>query len=66
MYSSGSVDGSFISGDVKSRAEKIMNNEGTPQVSIFTTKQNMDTPLITEQEEDTAAINSAYFEVDSD
>jgi hypothetical protein len=37
-----------------------------PNINLFTTKQNMDTPLITEQAEDTAAINSGELEVDSD
>jgi hypothetical protein len=37
-----------------------------PNINLFTTKQNMDTPLITEQAEDTAAINGGELEVDSD
>lgn len=45
--------------------EKEAKNEN-PEINLFTTKQNMDTPLITEQEEDTAAINSGQVEVDSD
>lgn len=36
------------------------------KINLFTTKQNMDTPFITEQEEDTEAINSGTLEVDSD
>lgn len=36
------------------------------QINLFTTKQNMDTPFITEQKEDTEAINSGNLEVDSD
>ncbi|MDF2682383.1 MAG: hypothetical protein K0R47_3573 [Brevibacillus sp.] len=37
-----------------------------PKINLFTTKQNMDTPLITEQEEDTESTNSGNLEVDSD
>lgn len=44
---------------------KDPNNE-TPEINLFTTKQNMDTPLITEQEDVTDAINNGQMEVDSD
>lgn len=46
-----------------------MHNEEQNEISkvnLFTTKQNMDTPFITEQEADTEAMNSGNLEVDSD
>lgn len=45
--------------------EKRTENE-VPKINLFTSKQNMDTPYITEQAEDTETINAAALEVDSD
>lgn len=45
---------------------KMEENNQTPEINLFTTRQNMDTPLITEQEEDTEMINNGTVSENND